>query len=116
MSENFKKDRVVSFRLSENEFAPFEEKLAASEMKKSEFFREIFLNSNVNLTVKGAPSKEYKNLVFIFNKASNNLNQVAYKANVAHMTGHISENLYRRILNQLVNIRELLQSGVNNVD
>ncbi|EAP6470245.1 molybdopterin-guanine dinucleotide biosynthesis protein MobC, partial [Salmonella enterica] len=39
MSENIKKDRVVSFRLSESEFAPFEKKLAASEMKKSEFFR-----------------------------------------------------------------------------
>ncbi|EDU0479585.1 molybdopterin-guanine dinucleotide biosynthesis protein MobC, partial [Salmonella enterica] len=29
MSENIKKDRVVSFRLSESEFAPFEKKLAA---------------------------------------------------------------------------------------
>lgn len=26
MSENIKKDRVVSFRLSESEFAPFEKK------------------------------------------------------------------------------------------
>ncbi|ELL6455229.1 molybdopterin-guanine dinucleotide biosynthesis protein MobC [Salmonella enterica] len=116
MSENIKKDRVVSFRLSESEFAPFEKKLAASEMKKSEFFREIFLNANVNLTVKGVPSKELKDLIYIFSKSSNNLNQIAYKLNLAHQMGRVSESLYINILNRLVNIEELMLAGVNNAD
>ncbi|EAW9501218.1 molybdopterin-guanine dinucleotide biosynthesis protein MobC [Salmonella enterica] len=116
MSEKSKKDRVVAFRLSQSEFTKFEEKLVVSEMSKSEFFREVFLNSNVNITVKGAPSKELKNLVFIYNKASNNINQIAYKLNLAHQMGRISDSLYIRILNRLVDIRELLLSGVNNAD
>lgn len=91
-------------------------KLAASEMKKSEFFREIFLNANVNLTVKGAPSKELKDLVYIFSKSSNNLNQIAYKLNLAHQMGRVSESLYINILNRLVNIEELMLAGVNNAD
>lgn len=116
MSKKIKKDRVIAFRLSQSEFTKFEEKLAVSEMSKSEFFREVFLNANVNLTVKGAPSKELKSLVFIYNKSSNNLNQIAYKANLAHQMGHISERLYIKILNRLVNIEDLMLVGVNNAN
>ncbi|HFP1355966.1 TPA: molybdopterin-guanine dinucleotide biosynthesis protein MobC, partial [Escherichia coli] len=53
-------------------------------------------------------------LVYHFNKAGNNLNQLAYKVNSAFLMGRISESLYVKVLNCLVDIRELLMTGVNN--
>ncbi|OSK14531.1 bacterial mobilization protein (MobC) [Escherichia coli M056] len=110
------KDKVVAFRLSSEDFIQFEEKLAASNMKKSEFFREVFLNSNVNITVKAGPSKDLERLTFLFNKASNNLNQLAHQVNSAHLSGQVSERLYKTVNNVLVDIRTLLLSGVKDVD
>lgn len=110
------KDKVYSFRLSSEDAAIFEEKLAASKMKKSAFFREVFINSNVNITVESAPPKDYKRLLFLVNKSSNNLNQIAHKINLYHSQGIISDLLYRKLLNNLITIRDLLFSGVKNAD
>jgi len=110
------KDKVVAFRLSQEDFVQFEEKLASSNMKKSEFFREVFLNANVNITLKAAPSKDLERLTFLFNKASNNLNQLAHQVNAAHLEGKVSERLYKSINNSLVDIRHLLMTGVSDVD
>lgn len=116
MSEKKKKTHAYSFRLTDEEAAIFEEKIAASNMSKSEFFREVFINSNVNLTVKAAPSKDYQRLLFFTNKASNNLNQLAHKVNVHHLNGKVSERLYRKYLNTLISIRDILLAGVDNAD
>lgn len=116
MSEKKNKDKVVAFRLSQEDFAQFEEKLASSNMKKSEFFREVFLNANVNITLKAAPSKDLEWLVFLFNKSSNNLNQIAHQINSAHLAGKVSERLYKAVNNALVDVRELLMAGIKNAD
>ncbi|MGI4468742.1 plasmid mobilization protein [Klebsiella pneumoniae] len=116
MAEKKNKDKVVAFRLSQEDFVQFEEKLASSNMKKSEFFREVFLNAKVNITLKAAPSKDLERLTFLFNKASNNLNQLAHQVNAAHLEGKVSERLYKSINNSLVDIRHLLMTGVSDVD
>jgi len=116
MPEKKNKDKVVAFRLSQNDFSQCEEKLASSNMNKSEFFREVFLKSNVNLTVKSAPSKNMERLTFLFNKASNNLNQIAHQVNSAYLTGKTSEPLYKAVNNALVDIRELLLSEIKDAN
>lgn len=110
------KDKVVAFRLSQDDFAQFEEKLAASNMKKSEFFREVFLNANVNITLNSAPSKDLRRLTYLFNKASNNINQIAHQLNSAHLSGQVSERLYKSVNNVLIDIREILLTEINYVD
>lgn len=108
------KTRVVSFRVSEEVFAEYERKLKNSGVKKSQFLREVLLNSNATFQ---APSKDYERLLFLYNKSSNNLNQLAYRVNSAYRkSGIISESLYIRALNELVLIRELLSVGVNHAD
>lgn len=116
MSEKKNKSHAYSFRLTDEEAAIFEEKIAASNMSKSEFFREVFINSNVNLTVKAAPSKDYQRLLFLTNKASNNLNQLAHRVNTHHLNGKVSDRLYRKYLNTLISIRDILLAGVDNAD
>ncbi|CRL46891.1 Bacterial mobilisation protein (MobC) (plasmid) [Sodalis glossinidius str. 'morsitans'] len=115
MAEKKNKDRVVTFRLSQSDFAQFEEKLASSNMKKSAFFREVFLNANVSLTVKAKPSKDLESLTFLFNKYSNNLNQIAHQVNSAYVSGKVSSSLYTSVNNTLVDIRQLLLSGIQAV-
>lgn len=116
MTKSKNKTKVVSFRLSEDDFSEYEKILASSDMKKSEFFREVFLNANVNITVKEKPAKDYHALLFKYNKASNNLNQLAHRVNSAFVSGGISEHVFKKTLNELINIRELLLSGVNDAD
>ncbi|HBP4890436.1 TPA: MobC family plasmid mobilization relaxosome protein [Pseudomonas aeruginosa] len=116
MSEKSKRGRVLSFRLSDEEFAAFDEKLKASGMNKSEFFRDVFLKGKVSFSVKAAPPKEYKRLLFIFNKASNNLNQLAHRVHLAHKSGIVSERLYTKLMNALAAIHGLLLSGVDDAD
>jgi hypothetical protein len=116
MSSKKNKNRVYTFRLTEEESEIFEEKLQSSAMTKSEFFREIFIKSNVNLTVKAAPNKDYSRLIFIYNKSSNNLNQIALNINKANRNGIISSSLYQKTLNELISIRELFLRGINNAD
>lgn len=110
------KNKVVAFRLSQEDFSHFEEKLLLSQMTKSAFFREVFLQANVNLTVQSLPSKDLGHLTFLYNKASNNLNQIAHQVNIAHLAGKVSERLYQRVNNGLVDIRELLLLGVRDVN
>ncbi|WP_411268981.1 plasmid mobilization protein [Pseudomonas chlororaphis] len=108
------KTRVLAFRVPEGEFAEYEEKLLSAGLDTSKFLREAFRNFNVTFE---APSKDYERLLFLYNKSSNNLNQLAYRVNSAHRRSEIiSESLYIKWLNELVLIRELLMAGVNHVD
>lgn len=116
MAEKKNKNRTFTFRLTDEEAGTFEAKLAMSRMSKSEFFREVFINSNVNLTVNAAPSKNQEKLIFLYNKSSNNLNQLTYKVNSAYRSGIISPTLYQKWINELISIRQLLANGVEYVD
>lgn len=116
MPESQKKTHVLHFRLTENDFAEFDQKLKQTGMSKSEFFREVFLNSKVTFNVKPVKPFEYHRLVFIYNKAGNNLNQLAHKINSDHRRGIISEMLHLKWLNKLAAIESLLLAGIANAD
>lgn len=116
MSESKNKTRVVSFRIAEEDIAAYEEKLQNSGVTKSQFFRGILFDSNA--TFEAPPkSKDFERLLFLYNKSSNNLNQLAHRVNSAYRKSEvISESLYIKAVNELVLIRELLMAGVNHVD
>lgn len=106
------KSTVVSFRLSEDEFRPYAEILEGSTLSRSEFFRSVFLQHKFVFTLKEKPTPDFKKCVFYYNKASNNLNQLAHKINSAYQSGVITESLFVRLLNSLIDIRNLLDNGL----
>lgn len=111
------KSEIISFRLAPDEFLPFSEKLKLSGMSRSAFFRQIFIDGNVSFTVNAIPDMNYRKLLFYYNKSSNNLNQIAHIANSANVTGQISEITMRKVLVELITIRNILLSGISiNVD
>lgn len=107
------KDKVLSFRVSEDEARDFEKRLAESGLSKSNYFREVFINRKAEIHIK---NKDISILVFYFNKASNNLNQLAHQVNSAHFSDKVSESIYKRFLNTLIDIRTLLLKGVSDAD
>lgn len=116
MSESKNKTRVVSFRIAEEDIAAYEEKLKSSGVTKSKFFRGILFDSNATFELP-PKTKDYERLLFLYNKSSNNLNQLAHKINSAYRKSEIiSDSLYIKAINELVLIRELLKAGVSHVD
>lgn len=114
MSDPKEKTIVFAFRLPAEEGRQYDEQLAVRGMSRSQFLRESFRQFDVTFE---APSKDYERLLFLYNKSSNNLNQLAHRVHSTHLkSGVISETLYLKWLNELVAIRELLQAGVNHVD
>lgn len=116
MSEHQKKTRVLHFRVTEADFAEFDLKLKQTGMSASEFFRDVFLKSKVTFNVKQVKPVDYHKLIFIYNKAGNNINQLAHKVNGDHRRGLISESIHLKWLNKLASVESLLQAGISNAD
>lgn len=108
------KSEIISFRLAPDEFLPFSEKLKLSGMSRSAFFRQIFIDGNVSFTVNAIPDMNYRKLLFYYNKSSNNLNQMAHITNSANLNGQVSEITMRKVLVELITIRNILLAGVSN--
>ena len=106
---------VVSFRLTEEEFAPFQSLLEKSDKTKSEFFRDIFLSKekNINITLNELKPIDYYSILRVVNKSGNNLNQIARSFNSANKSGTISERIYLKGLNLLISINTHLKRALN---
>lgn len=99
-----KLDIIVTFRLSETEFKPYKSLIDKSGLSKSKVMREIFISKSDKAVLPKTPSADSKRLLFLANKASNNLNQIAHKFNLAHNKGTVNEKAYLSLLNSIINI------------
>lgn len=107
---------VVSFRLSAAEYEPYRVALEESGKNRSQFFREVFLTLKPKIEIKAKEENppDYKKLLFVANKASNNLNQIAYQLNYAAKTGIINRSTLNRGVNYLASIEAFIRKGVRN--
>ena len=94
----------ISFRLTESEFGPYRKVLESTELTKTDFFRSVFLERKYTFHVNERRPVEYGRLLFLFNKSSNNINQIAKKLNNAYRVGVINEKIYVETLNNLITI------------
>ncbi len=99
-----KKEIVVTFRLSESEFKPYEKLIAKSGLKRSSVMREVFIAKSSKVVLPKKQSDDSKRLLFLANKASNNINQLARNLNKAHKKGVVNDKKYTTLLNNLINI------------
>ncbi|MBS1169987.1 MAG: putative mobilization protein [Burkholderiaceae bacterium] len=109
-------ERVVSFRLSAADHAEYEKLIAASSLRPSEFFRSVILNHQVEIVVRKADATSIKRLLFLSNKISNNLNQIARRLNADNLAGVISEQTYRLALEELHSISFFMKAYLDDVD
>lgn len=98
---------VISFRLTADEYAPYEKVISETGTTRAKLFREVFLKLSPSVTIRGKNKHEQENpkLLFYANKASNNLNQIARQLNIAKKTGELD----RRMLNRAVMALESIE-------
>lgn len=114
--ETDKRPPPLSFRLTKDDYAAYLAKVKASGMSKSKFFRDCVLNNRTHVIARKQSSTEKGQLLYLFNKASNNINQLAYRANSDHVAGRISERTYAAILAELEELSHLMKATLKNVD
>jgi len=62
------------------------------------------------------PSEEKRRLIYLFNKASNNLNQLAHTANAAELAGTVTPATYAGILAELQTLADVMKKAIRDAD
>ena len=111
-----KLEKTVAFRLTDADHRAYEAKYTASGLSSSEFFRRHVLGNTTVVIAKKTVSKDHQHLLYIANKTSNNVNQLAHRVHSHHLAGTVSERLYIDVLKELQRLSIILKAAVNNVD
>ena len=116
-------ERQVSFRMTEQDFQTYEKKVRLSGLCKSDFFRDAVITNKTEV-INTSPVKEvvvhehrysaedrkqHRQLIATINRVGNNINQLAHKANAAHLAGQLSDELFDRMLYELEIIETFLK-------
>lgn len=107
-SDDEKLNHTVAFRLTDGDFLKYKRKFSASGFKQSEFFREHVLCNTTQVVARPVASVDSRRAVFLLQKASNNVNQLAHRANSEYLTGQVSERTYVAILDQLQQLNRFM--------
>ncbi|KAG1323446.1 hypothetical protein G6F63_012991 [Rhizopus arrhizus] len=108
--------RTVSFRLTLPDPATYLAKASAAGVKPSEFFRDAVLTNRTQVVARVQPSSDKRRLIYLFNKASNNLNQLAHTANAAELAGTVTPATYAGILAELQALADLMKKAIRDAD
>lgn len=108
--------RPVSFRLTDTDHAAYLAKVEASGLKPSEFFRECVLQNRTQVVARVPTSSDKRRLLYLFNKTSNNMNQLAHAANAAELAGTATPATYAGILAELQAIADAMREAVEHAD
>ena len=100
---------IVSFRLKPAVLAPIEAVAKKTCLSVGIVCRELILNE---LPVFRPPQDLKKRMMFIANKANNNITQLAQRSYTAYQRGLMSHRLHRKWLDLLAAIESLLQAGI----
>lgn len=108
--------RTVSFRLALPDHAAYLAKAKAAGVKPSDFFRDAVLNNKTQIVARTPPSSDKRRLIYLFNKASNNLNQLAHTANAAELAGTVTPATYAVILAELQTLADVMKKAIRDAD
>lgn len=108
--------RTVSFRLALPDHAAYLAKAKAAGVKSSDFFRDAVLNNKTQIVARTPPSSDKRRLIYLFNKASNNLNQLAHTANAAELAGTVTPATYAGILAELQALADTMKEAIRDAD
>ncbi|HDM8225462.1 TPA: mobilization protein [Vibrio campbellii] len=109
--------KYVGFRLPIDEYEKFSDKAKAANLTLTEYLRRAVLSDETVIKAnKPKASKDKSQLLYLYNKTSNNMNQLAHQTNTYHQQGALNSKQFNQILASLITIRNLLKSGVEQVD
>ena len=111
-SDDEKLSKVISFRTQMDVFLEFERQCVAANLTQSELHRDYVTKNRVEVIARPKVSSDAKRAVFLLQKASNNLNQLAHRANADSMNNLISEETYAAVLDQLKQLNQYMLDQV----
>lgn len=122
LKEKSELKNVLSFRLSDEDHAKWESKVAASGFSKSEFFRLAVIENRAVVDASKKPkarvihrlSQIDKKTAFCVAMISNNLNQLAHAVNSDRCAGTITPYQYESVIDSLSKIEELAMELIKN--
>lgn len=107
--------KTISFRVQENVYSDFEAQRKVANMTKSELFRDYIAKNKIHVIARHAPSRDEKRSVLLLQKASNNINQLAHRANKDSLTGLLSDEYYKALTSQLERLNRFLLAQTSEV-
>lgn len=108
--------KPVSFRLAQSERLAYLAKCEAAGLSPSDFFRQCVLTNKTQIVARPKASADRQRVLFLVNKASNNMNQLAYRANSDHLAGKLSEAKYQALIDNLELIARYMKATLGHVD
>ncbi len=107
----------ISFRLTRAESLLYKAKVQASGLNQAEFFRECVLGNKTEVIARPPKATaDVQRMLFLFNKSSNNLNQLAHRVNADNMAGGVSEETYEAVLHQLEMIALYMKAMIHHAE
>ena len=92
---------MIGFRLPIDVYEKLKVDIDRSNLSDSRFFREMIVQNSNEIILKEEDNKTLKQILFINSKASNNLNQIAKKLNVAYRSEIVNERTFLETLKLL---------------
>lgn len=108
--------KTIAFRITPADYDAYRAKFEASGLSQSAFFREAVLANRTQVIARPKTSADKRQLLYLFNKASNNINQIAHRANADHQAGKIGESTYRQILAELQTLSAFMKGSIDGTD
>lgn len=91
-------------------------KAEAAGLSQSEFFRQCVMGNRTQVIARIPASHDRKRALYLINKASNNLNQLAHAVNSERVIGRASEATFLSVLDSLQAVELLLKAHLSHVD
>lgn len=105
-----------SFRLTKTEAQPLRAKIAQAGVNPAEFLRDYVLKNRTTVVARPKASLEKTRMQYVFNKAGNNLNQLAHVLNRANLSGKMTDSACKQALATLERISQYMRAALNHVD
>jgi hypothetical protein len=100
--------KLMSVRLSENDHSLFDEKVRASGLSRSEYFRTCILGNRTTIIAKPRYSQDFHALLFILNRLDQKLGLIARNAVQEWLNGDVGSETYDRLLHELQSVNSTL--------
>ena len=107
---------TVAWRVTDAVKIELRRQYDASGLTQSEFLRELLEHRKTTIVARPRACADKTRLLYLANKASNNLNQLAHRVNADHLAGKVSDSTYQVVLANLIQLGADLREAVRHVD
>ena len=114
IKENF--DVRMNFRITASMSVELVHQLSAANFKKSEWFREALIKNKTKIVVRQRKSIDATRILFLVNKASNNINQIAHNLNAGVKINTITPHAFEATLFELKALNDFLSTAAKDAD